>query len=160
MQSITEIVSDARLEDVIDIALGTVLRDQETLVEYVYIGRIKNTVGYTYHFTPDVEAYGSHSMTATFAKLGAALKKFPGLQEFIVEKRMPEPMALNQIQRDTLRKELERDDLSIYTAVRMARHDVEVGHFDAAISRLRFEMDKLRMHSPEICDLIRVQYPK
>ena len=64
---------------------------------------------------------------------------------------------LSPDQRETLRKELSRDDLSIYTVVRLARQDVEVGNFDAAISRLRVDADKLRAHSPIILGLISQQ---
>jgi len=72
---------------------------------------------------------------------------------------VPQPPALSTIQRETLRKELSREDLSIYAAVRLARKDVEIGHFDAAISRLRVDADKLRMHDSVLNELITYQYP-
>lgn len=72
---------------------------------------------------------------------------------------MSEPRALNRDQIDVLRRELSRDDLSNYTVVRLARQDLEVGHFDAAIARLRIDADKLRMHGSALVDLIAYQYP-
>lgn len=74
-----------RLEDSLDIPLGTVLKDSQTDFEYIYIGRLKNTVGYVYHFAPEINAYRGQGMTATFARLPAALAKFPGLKKYIRE---------------------------------------------------------------------------
>lgn len=69
---------------------------------------------------------------------------------------MHQPPALSPLQRDALRSELSRDDLSIYAVVRLARKDVEVGHFDAAISRLRVDADKLRAHGSVLNELIQM----
>lgn len=57
-----------------------------------------------------------------------------------------------------MRRELARDDLSIYTVVLMAREEVAVGHFDAAVARLRVDADKILMHSRALYDLITYQY--
>ncbi|MFU5275041.1 hypothetical protein ACM7YY_09955 [Pseudomonas aeruginosa] len=61
---------------------------------------------------------------------------------------------LSQDQKELLRRELSRDDLSIYTAVVMARQALELGRYAEAVSRLRVDADKIRMHSRELYDLI------
>ena len=71
---------------------------------------------------------------------------------------MPEPKALSVEQREVLRRELAREDLAIYTVVRMAREEVAVGHFDTAVARLRVDADKILMHSQPLYDLITYQY--
>lgn len=63
-------------------------------------------------------------------------------------------MELTPEQIDLLRQELARDDLSIYTVVIMARQAVELGRYAEAVSRLRVDADKIRMHSRELYDLI------
>ena len=73
---------------------------------------------------------------------------------------MSQPPALNAVQRETLQTELSRKDLSNYTVIRLARKDVEFGLFDAAISRLRVDADKLRIHSSVLNELILYQYPE
>lgn len=55
---------------------------------------------------------------------------------------------------ELLRRELSRDDLSIYTVVVMARQAVELGRYAEAVSRLRVDADKIRMHSRELYELI------
>ena len=70
---------------------------------------------------------------------------------------MSEPRALSVEQRSLLRSELAREDLSSYTVVRLARKDVEVGHFDTAMARLRIDADKLRPESPVLIELMRCQ---
>lgn len=71
---------------------------------------------------------------------------------------MPEPKALTVEQREILRGELVRDDLSIYTVARMAREDVAAGRFDAAVARLRVDADKILMHNRLLYDIIMDQY--
>lgn len=61
---------------------------------------------------------------------------------------------LTTAERDTLRRELMREDLSIYSAIRMARKEVEAGYFDAAVACLRIDADKIRMHSKELYALL------
>ncbi|HHK0379469.1 TPA: hypothetical protein ACQQJB_003643 [Pseudomonas aeruginosa] len=63
-------------------------------------------------------------------------------------------IVLSPEQIDLLRQELSRDDLSIYTVVIMARHAVEQGRYADAVSRLRVDADKIRMHSRELYELI------
>lgn len=53
-----------------------------------------------------------------------------------------------------LHAELAREDLQVYTVVRMARLDVERGDVDAAIARLRIDADKLRCHDTMINRLL------
>lgn len=77
--------SQVRLENSVQIPLGSVLKDAKTGFDYIYIGRLKNTVGYNYHFKPEVTAYGLSGMIATFARLPAALAKFPGLKKYMRE---------------------------------------------------------------------------
>lgn len=67
---------------------------------------------------------------------------------------MSEPVILTADQRETLLRELAREDLSIYTAVRMAREDVSAGRLDEAFARLRIDADKIRMHSRSLYELI------
>jgi hypothetical protein len=67
---------------------------------------------------------------------------------------MSKPKALSVEQRETLRREINRDDLNIYTAVVMARKDIEVGRYESAIARLRVDADKIRMHSAALYELI------
>lgn len=62
--------------------------------------------------------------------------------------------SLSKYQRAILRSELARQDLSVYTVVRMAREDLACGNFDAAVARIAVDMDKIRMHSPELARLI------
>lgn len=71
---------------------------------------------------------------------------------------MPEPKALTVEQRETLRRELAREDLALYTVVLIAREEVAVEHFDTAVARLRVDADKIRMHSQPLYDLITYQY--
>ncbi len=61
---------------------------------------------------------------------------------------------LSPEQVDLLRRELARDDLSIYTVVIMARQAVQLGRFTEAVSRLRVDADKIIMHSRELYDLV------
>jgi len=63
-------------------------------------------------------------------------------------------IELSPEQIDLLCRELSRDDLSIYTVVVMARQAVELGRYGEAVSRLRVDADKIRMHSRELYDLI------
>lgn len=72
---------------------------------------------------------------------------------------MPEPRPLNAPQREIFRAELAREDLNCYAAVRMAREDVAVGHYDSALAGLNVEFDALRAHQTKILDLIEYQYP-
>ena len=67
---------------------------------------------------------------------------------------MSEPRALTLDQQSQLRSELNREDLSIYVAVRLARMDVSTGNFGAAIACLRIDSDKLRTVSPILTDLM------
>lgn len=55
---------------------------------------------------------------------------------------MSEPKPLTTEQRETLRRELARDDLAVYTVVRMAREAVDFGRFDEAVARLRVDADR------------------
>ena len=68
---------------------------------------------------------------------------------------MSEPRALSVEQRNILRHELDREDLSIFTCVRMARRDLDFGHFDSAMARLASESDKLRTYSKPLDELIK-----
>lgn len=63
-------------------------------------------------------------------------------------------IELKPEQIDLLRQELARDDLSIYTVIIMARQAIELGRYAEALSRLRVDADKIRMHSRELYDLI------
>ena len=45
-------------------------------------------------------------------------------------------------------------DLDIYTVVVMARRDLQADNFDSAISRLKVDADKLRMHSKPLYEFI------
>lgn len=65
---------------------------------------------------------------------------------------MNKVMSPEQI--DLLSRELARDDLSVYTVVVMARQAVDLGRFGEAVSRLRVDADKIRMHSRVLYDLI------
>jgi hypothetical protein len=49
-----------------------------------------------------------------------------------------------------LQDRLANDELSIYTAVVLARRDLASGQVTSAIGRLRSEADKLRMHDKEL----------
>ncbi|PEH40455.1 hypothetical protein CRM94_17220 [Burkholderia gladioli] len=53
-----------------------------------------------------------------------------------------------------LSNELGDDDLSIFTAVRLARDDVSQGDIETALSRLRIDADKIRTLSPRLYELI------
>lgn len=70
---------------------------------------------------------------------------------------MPETKALTADQRQTLRNELARPELTIFTAVRLARVEVAFGHFDAAMAYLSVDGDKLRTVSPALYELIQMQ---
>lgn len=70
---------------------------------------------------------------------------------------MAESHALSVEQQSLMRAELSREDLSIYGAVRLARDDVSVGNFDAAMARLRIDSDKIRMVSPLLIELMHWQ---
>jgi len=50
--------------------------------------------------------------------------------------------------------ELAREELQIYTAVVLARRDLEAGNADAAIARLRVDADKLRVHCTPILRML------
>lgn len=50
--------------------------------------------------------------------------------------------------------ELERDDLSIFTAVRLARLDVASGDMEMAVARLRVDADKIRTVSNALFVLV------
>lgn len=50
--------------------------------------------------------------------------------------------------------ELGDDDLSIFTAVRLARDDIARGDIETAFSRLRIDADKIRTLSPRLYELI------
>lgn len=69
-----------------------------------------------------------------------------------------EPRALSSARRATLRAELARTDLDGLCAVRMAREELGVGHFDAAVARLRSDAAKLRELSPALYDLVQLQF--
>lgn len=56
--------------------------------------------------------------------------------------------------RALLAGELARADLQVYTVVRMAKRDLERGHADTAIARLKVDADKLRCHDTPINQLI------
>jgi hypothetical protein len=43
-----------------------------------------------------------------------------------------------------LRRELQREDLQIFSAVRLALRDVRAGQPESAVARLRSDADKLR----------------
>jgi len=49
-----------------------------------------------------------------------------------------------------LQERLANPELSIYTAVVLAQRDLAAGQVASAISRLRSEADKLRMHDKEL----------
>ena len=54
----------------------------------------------------------------------------------------------------TLRRELENEDLQVYTVVRLAQRDLEAGDVETAIARLRVDADKLRNHDTKITRLL------
>ena len=62
--------------------------------------------------------------------------------------------VLTPDQIDQLRQELALEDLSIYSVVIIARQAVELGRYAEAVSMLRVDADKIRMHSRELYDLI------
>nr|EIU2701775.1 hypothetical protein [Pseudomonas aeruginosa] len=72
----------------------------------------------------------------------------------MVQQMNPE---LTHEQVELLRKELARDDLSIYTVVVMARQEVELGRIVEPIARLRVDADKILVHSRELYDLIKIR---
>jgi hypothetical protein len=53
-----------------------------------------------------------------------------------------------------LRDRLANDEISIYTAVVLARRDLAAGQVTSAIARLRSEADKLRMHDKELAHAV------
>lgn len=53
-----------------------------------------------------------------------------------------------------LRRELAREDLSIYTVCVMALRDLDRGDLACAIARLRVDADKLRMYDTPINEII------
>ncbi len=70
-----------RLEDAVDLPLGTVLEDNQGHV-YIFIGRCRNTVGLEYHFQPKACAYRGVSMSWNCALEEGCMKKFPGLEKY------------------------------------------------------------------------------
>lgn len=63
-------------------------------------------------------------------------------------------MELTDNQKRILKKELEREDLSVYTVVVMALRDANNGDYSAALSRLRVDADKLRMYNTPINQIL------
>ena len=65
-----------------------------------------------------------------------------------------EPPALTAAQRHQLATSLANDALSSFAAGRLARGNLAVGHYDAAIARLRVDADKLRTVDPALAALV------
>lgn len=55
---------------------------------------------------------------------------------------------------EILRRELQRPDLRMYTAVVMASRDLENDDIAGALARLRIDADKLRSHETEVTRLL------
>lgn len=89
----------------------------------------------------------------------AALLMCPVKEPSSQESRLAQPPALSPLQRDVLRQALDRAELSPSAAVGLARAEVALGHFDAAVSLLRPETDRLRAASPELAEIVMYQYP-
>lgn len=53
-----------------------------------------------------------------------------------------------------LGQELAREDLQVYTVVRMAQRDVAAGAIDSALARLRVDADKLRCYDTPLNHLL------
>lgn len=63
-------------------------------------------------------------------------------------------MLLSIESREILSRELAREDLQVFSVVRMAARDMADGNVASAIARLRVDADKLRMHSTELYEFI------
>lgn len=50
--------------------------------------------------------------------------------------------------------ELAREDLQVYTVVRMAQQDLAAGAIDSALARLRVDADKLRCYDTPLNQLL------
>ncbi len=68
--------------------------------------------------------------------------------------------ALTTEHREMLRQELARDDLNIFSAVRLAQEACAVDNFDSAVMYLRSDADKIRTVSPALYALITYQLPR
>lgn len=53
-----------------------------------------------------------------------------------------------------LQEMLKQEDIQIYTVVHMAVKDLEKGNIESAVSRLRIDADKIRMHSEPLYEYI------
>ncbi len=53
-----------------------------------------------------------------------------------------------------LRRELQRPELRVYTAVVLASRDLDNGDIPGALARLRVDADKLRSHETRITQLL------
>lgn len=70
------------------------------------------------------------------------------------ERERPEDPQLDDEDIAVLREELEREDLSVYTVVRMARQDLDNGEVSGAMSRLLVDADKFRAYDTPLNDLL------
>lgn len=70
-----------RLENVLDLPIGTVLTDTKN-IEHVFIGRSANTAGLIYHFIPRAGSY-RNAMQASFSLVDGGFRKFPGLRAYV-----------------------------------------------------------------------------
>lgn len=137
-------VAQDRLEDTVIVPLGTILRDSKTGVDYVYIGRSKNTVGYNYHFAPDAGAYNGHGMTANYAKLETSIKRFPELKNYIAVKTTEEASAQTEQLESlstTIHTEAEKREVSRPKGMKMVNNDNE--GLRLIIAHLRTEMQEV-----------------
>jgi hypothetical protein len=71
---------DAKLQDVIDLPLGAVLRDREGC-EFVFIGNRQNSSSLEFHFHP---AMGQNLLGCNYSLVAGAFRKFPGLAEYVI----------------------------------------------------------------------------
>lgn len=67
---------------------------------------------------------------------------------------MSNQLVLSPADLQQLAFELTREDLQIYTVVRMARNDLAAGAVDSAVARLRVDADKLRAYDTWLNELL------
>jgi len=71
-----------RLEDHVDLPLGTVLVDLHG-VTHVFIGIRRNSAGFTYYFQPEVSSFHHFPhIAASYALVPKALARFPDLEKY------------------------------------------------------------------------------
>ena len=71
-----------RLEAVLDLPLGTVLKGRDNL-PYVFVGMRRNTAGLEFWFHPDVRYFRHVPMCATYSLVRGAFAMFPELESYV-----------------------------------------------------------------------------